>query len=284
LTVRAIIPGGASPFEQVRDQLLAELRQEKAVDLVIEASNTLDESLARGTPMAEAAAAAGASVTVVQSVDNTGAAKITATTPDLPASQDVVKLAFTTPAGETSPTTEGSDGGYFAVHVEAVEPALLRPLADVRAQVAADWAAEQQATAAKAAAEALANRLREGGDPAAVAATVAGAVVGRTPELHRTPIQGQDAPLPAPVLTDLFAQPANGVVVGEAESGWVVARLVQVIPADPVASAPFVSQIRTAVTSAVAGDLLAQLLAGLESRYPVEVNSAAISRMYGTEP
>ena len=52
--------------------------------------------------------------------------------------------AFQLKTGATSNLTEGEGSVFTAVRVDSVIPAAVRPLADVRDQVVADWQHEQR--------------------------------------------------------------------------------------------------------------------------------------------
>ncbi len=73
-----------------------------------------------------------------------------------------MSLAFQLQQGETSAFQDDKAGGYFAVRLDGVTPPTLRPLADVRAQIVADWTKEQQAAQIAKRADELAAKARAG--------------------------------------------------------------------------------------------------------------------------
>ncbi len=282
LTVKDVKVGGTRTYDEVKEELRAELRRERALDQVFQASTKLDDALAGGASLEEAAGQVGAKVTTLERVDNQGNG------PDgkpLPAAAQlgatlapVLENGFSLKSGENSGVKEGEANSYYAVQVGMVEPAQLRPLDQVKAQVIADWKAEQRSVAAKAKADEIVAKLKEGADPAATAAGLKGALFARTQPLLRN--AGRNAPVPPGVLAELFAAQPNAVASGETADGYVVAKLVQVVPVDPAANAAQVEAIRTQAAETLAGDLAGEYLAALRARYGVTVNRAAIDQMY----
>lgn len=280
LTVREITAGGETPFEAARDQLLSDLRKDRAIDRLFEVSNAMDDALAGGASIEEAAAKVGAKIHRLQDVDNQGNRAAGGAATDLPGLPRILEAGFSLPEGQTSNVTETEEAGYFAIHVEKVTPAMLRPLDTVREQVIADWTAQKQLEAARGKANEVAAGLRDGVSAESKAKEIAGAVHVRTGPLFRSAPQGEQAELPPGLLADLFELAPNGVAVGEARDGMVVARLVEVVPADPAADPSIVPQLSDSLRSVLAGDLMAQYLAGLRQRYEVSINRNLLNTMY----
>lgn len=279
-TVREIVPGGETPFEKARDQLLADVRKERAGDRLFEESNAMEDALAAGTPLEEAAAKVGARMVKLTQIDNRGMPAAGGAAADLPDLQAVMGTAFGLAEGATSTVAEAGDAGYYAVKVEQVTPAALKPFEGIRAQVLADWTLQQQTDTARKKAEEVAGKLRAGAAPAAVAKEVPGAVQSRTAALPRNPAQAQQLPLPRGVLTDLFGLAPNGVAVGEARDGMVVAKLVEIVPADTVAGASIITQVADNLRNTLANDLVTQYVAGLRQRHTVKINQTVLNSMY----
>ena len=62
--------------------------------------------------------------------------------PDIPAREEVLEEAFALSRGDVGDLVELPDGTYYAVRVDDVIPAALRPLDEVRDAVAEAWRAE----------------------------------------------------------------------------------------------------------------------------------------------
>ncbi|WP_114391617.1 peptidylprolyl isomerase [Oleisolibacter albus] len=281
VTVTGISPGGEQSFEQVKDMLAQQLRREKATDQLFDVANKMDEAIAAGTPLADVSKEFGAKSLRLEKVDAQG--RTAAGTPVQGVDQPVIETAFSLQEGQTSPMTESASGqGYYVVHVDEVQPAALSPLDSVRAKVLADWTAEQRQQAAKAKAEEIAAAIRGGTTPADAAKAVPGATLSRTEPLLRSAGRN-NAVLPPATLEELFAAAPGAVAVGDMPTGQIVARLIEVVAADPAADAAGVEQIRTTTSETIAGDLLAEYVDGLRARYGVKINRTLIDSMYRTQ-
>src|SRR5207247_392734 len=144
LRVVKIEPPTTQSFEQAKPQIEAELQQQAAVDRIEKIGNKLDDTLAGGSPLADAANKFGLKVTTVAAADLGG------NEPDgkavaLPAAkEEILKTAFATERGDTSRVIETPDGVIFTVHVDKVIPPQVRPLAEVKDKAVAAWQAEQK--------------------------------------------------------------------------------------------------------------------------------------------
>ncbi len=280
LAVTEVAGDGVLPFEAVRDEIEAAVRRERALDSLFEYSNRLDDALAGGASLEDAAASLGLPVIATPPVSRDGEVRGAAALPDLPATDQVIDAAWTIEEGDVSRLIETRDrDAYFVVRVDRVLPPALRPLAEVRDEVAAAWEQQQRAEAAAALAETAARRLREGAGPEAIAAETDAAEAGRTPALLRDGSNAGD--LPPRLVTNLFDIVPGEVTVAETPAGAVVARLVEVVPADPDADA--LAAIRTDAVEGLRSDIVAQFANALRQRYEVEVNEAALQRLRGIE-
>ncbi|MFC7332056.1 peptidylprolyl isomerase [Rhodocista pekingensis] len=279
LSVRSITPGHERPLAEVRDQVVADLRKERALDRLYEVANQMDDDLAGGATLEEAAQRAGAEIVRIEAVDNRGATPAGTPVEGVPALSQVLETAFALPAGDTGHMTETDAQGYFAVRVDGVQPAALKPLETIRDRVLADWISEQRAAAARAKADELAAKLREGADPAQLAATVPGAAHARSEPFTRRPEAA--GALPGALVEELFGAQPGGVAVGDGREGPVVARLVEIIPAVPDAAG--VRSIRETTEATLADDLVTQYVTGLQRQFPVSVNRGMIDSLYRPE-
>jgi peptidyl-prolyl cis-trans isomerase D len=193
-----------------------------------------------------------------------------------------VALAFTLQQGETSAFEDDKAGGYFAVRLDAITPPALRPLADVRDQVIADWTKQQQAAAAAKLADALAAKARSG-TPMSQIATEAGVKLETTAPMTRDTAQTAGPNSPAPALVDALFQLGK---VGEiaavgTDDGQVVARLTEIRPANPSAGGDRLETLTREVNSELQGDTLAQYRAGLRDSAKIKINPRAVDIVVG---
>ncbi|HSK39546.1 MAG TPA: peptidyl-prolyl cis-trans isomerase, partial [Arenibaculum sp.] len=275
--ILAVVPASERSFEEVRPTIVENLKRDEAADRVFEVANQLDDELAGGATVGQAAQALGLTLVDIPAVDvggNTPDAGAVESFPGLPA---VLDRAFDLAAGEQSTLIETPEGGYFVVQVNDITPAALRPLDEVRDGVVAAWRAEQRAAAAAEQAEDLAEELRSGRDAAEVAAA-AGAQAGRTGPLGRE--GAERSPVPQILVEQLFELQPGEVASAAAEGGQMIVRLAEVQVPDPAAGEAQVASLRANVEQAITTDIMAQYAGALRQRYDVEVHGGVIDQMY----
>lgn len=281
LSVTAIQPPSERAFDEVKEQLRTELKKERAIDQLYEASNRLDDRLAGGATLEDLAQGQGLNLVKVPAVDSTGKAPDgTAVTggADLP---QIVQTAFGLSSGASSHLTEGKSGAFFAVRVDSVTPAAVKPLAEVRDAVIAGWQDDERARKAAEIAKQVGERLKASKDAAAqVVADVAGASVAMTQPFTRS---AQNATGLTPEMVGrLFEAKPDDVVSGASGDAQLVARLREIIAADPAAKDADLAQVEAAVTRGLEGDLMNEFAQALQKEFPVTVYNDRIAQMYAT--
>jgi peptidyl-prolyl cis-trans isomerase D len=274
IQVTAVEPGHAPTLAEVKERLEAKLKREKAIDLLIGLGHKLDDALGRGGRLQEAAAELDLPVRTIPALDASGLDPTGAAVPNLP--PGLLDTAFATEQGAESSLIDAGDDIYFVVQVDAVTSSALRPFESVRTQVAEAWRAEQQDQQAKRLMDELADALRNGRELTALAKEKQLKAV-TTPPFTRSGEAVAPALPPAAVNALFEAKPGETVNV-PVQGGFVVARLMSVLP--PVAEAASASEaVRSELTEAMRGDIVAQFAAGLRGRYSVKVNPRALESL-----
>ena len=155
LRTEQITPEQVQPFTEVADELRRELSLERATNQLPDISTRLDDELAAGTPLDEAARKQGFEPLRLEHFDRTGHTPAHERLAADRLTTDILTRIFAASAGETSLLEQTADGHYFVFRVDGVEPARERPLAEVRDQVEQAWRASEQKDRAKARAEEL---------------------------------------------------------------------------------------------------------------------------------
>jgi len=273
--VRNIRPATERPLADVREELSLGVRRDKALDRLFEFTNRLEDTLAGGASLEEAASRFQLRLETVKGIAATGRPADGTAPPSIPGWTQIVPTAFLQTTGQTSRLIETREQSAFAVRTDAVTPPALRPLDAVRAEVAAAWQAAERQRRATALASELADAVKAG-------ASVPEAAVERQLSFTLTPPFVRDArtDVPSDVVQRAFALAPGEVAAGEAAAGAFVVRLVEVLPADPEAAPDAVGQIRTATAAAIARDLGDQFAAALRQIVPVEIHRTAVSTMF----
>lgn len=280
LAVTGVQPGTTRSFEEVRERLSADIRKEKALDAVFAIANRAEDQLASGASLEEVAKAQGLTLTKVAAVDSTGKAPDGKdATAALPALKPLLANVFQLKAGAATNLAEGQGSVFTAARVDSVIPAALRPLAEVRDQVISGWQADKRAALAAKKAEEIATKLAKGLEEAAQdVATQAGASFAMTVPFTRDAksVNG----LSADLVLKLFDAKANAVVSGSTADAQVVARLREVIAADPSAADAALGPVETSVNQGIESDLMAQFGNALRARYPVQIHRQRIDQFF----
>ncbi|NQW12061.1 MAG: peptidyl-prolyl cis-trans isomerase [Alphaproteobacteria bacterium] len=277
--VRSIEPGETVAFEDIKDVLRQDLAREAAIDRVFETSNALEDALAGGATLKEAATQTGLSVASIANLDRQGRLKSGDTATGLPGGSFLTS-AFGTETGSQSSLQNDSDDGFFVLRVDSVEPPRIPALAEIRERLVADWRRDTQLTAAEDRAESLAKRASEGALLAKIAEDQ-GLAITQLPPLTRRG-GGLPSGFPQGLVAILFDLAPGEVATAADDAGAAVVRLAEVIPA--ATSGDQADQARAAVRqeleNGLEGDVLELLLADLEQEFTVSTNPGSVRRLY----
>ena len=265
--VSKIQPGHTRQLAEVKGQLEADLRREKAQEKLSALATELEDALGGGATLEETASRFNLRLVKVPAIDAQGRNPAGKPMADMPKTEAFLELAFRTDQGTESQLTEVEGDGYFLLRVDQVTPPQPKVLAEIRNEVAAAWQAERRHELAKQRADQVAEQLKAGKPAAELAA--------KTTEPF-TREGAETASLPPSVVSELFKASIGAVASGPAQGGWVVARLAKVIPFDPAQGNGDAAQRR--ISQAVAGDLLDQYLAALDASIGVKVDRSQLSR------
>jgi len=262
------------PVAEIKKQVEAELRAEKANERMSELNTQIEDSLGAGTSLEETAQRFNLAIVKVPAVDATGKAPSGKAFADLPRGETFLDVAFHTEAGTESQLTQSEDG-YFIARVDGVTPPQPRPLADIRADVVASWQAERRHDLGKERAAKIAEALKAGKPVAELAQAMGGKAATSQPFTREA---AAETGLPPSVVSELFKAEIGGVSTAAAQGGWVIGRLAKVVPFDPAAQPKQSDAAQRQVTAALAGDLIEQYLAALNSSVGVRVDRSQLAR------
>ena len=281
LSVTEVKPGASKSFEEVREQLLADLRHEKALDSLYSVANRVEDQLASGAPLEEVAQSQGLTLTRVPATDNNGMTPEGRPVENVAALAAILPAAFQQASGTTSSLTEGADNVFHAVRVDSVTPAAAKPLDTVRDEVVTAWQQEERAKRAAAKAEEIASQLKQGAGAAMqdIAGSAGGTFAVTSPFTRDA--RGVEG-LPGDLVSRLFAAQPGEVVTGSGPEAQTIARLKEIIPADPAAPDAELAPLTEMVGQGLENDLLAQLGEALRRDYPVQVYPERIEQFFST--
>ena len=279
LRVTKIVPGIEPKLKDHRKKIIMELAREMAVDEIIRLTGKLDDTLAGGARIEDASNSIGAKLLMIHAVDGDGHDMNGRPVKSLPKSPAFLERVFSAPVGENTNVEETRDSAFFVLRVDKIIPPALRPLKDVRAKVIEEWkkrniqsATRKKAEKLQAAAKAAASLKR--------AVKSSGHKIFTSKPFTRF-IREPRSPVSNEISSALFGARKGDIVVGATPTGFAVASLKEIIPADPKKNKADAENLKTQLRSALTTDAISQYLVSLRQRYPVEINRAALDYIAG---
>lgn len=263
--VQSVIPGSTKTLEDVKGEIRNTLALGRAADAMETVREQLQDELAGGASLQDAATKLQLRLQKLDAVDATGKDPTGA---DLGIAADAVNLIFTTEPGEPGDIAALNDGSYAVAQVTGVVAPAVKPLEQIKDQVTADWIAAKQAELAQAKAKTIIDKLKSGGDLSAEATAVSLELDVSKPFFRGEgdPENGVDAAL----AQALFKLKLGELTIGHGPDGPIVARLTGIMPAAPETHADDLKQLSERVAQSLAGDVQQQFYDALKSEIPVE--------------
>lgn len=277
LKVTKAIAGGGKTFEQARDELRAKLAADKAVDLIYDRANRLEDLLAGGSKLGDLPGDLGVAAL-------TGTTDAQGNTPEghpapIPGSPELrtalLASAFAAHQGDPAKLVQapGQARGYYAVEVEAVIPPAPKPFGQVADAVRVDWTRDQQRRSQDRTAADLLTGLQHGGSLLELAAK-AGL------EVRHLPPSGRDQPgegVPPPLLPPLFALKKGEATMVETPDSFLVAVLTDIVHPDPAADQVGYTQLKDVLGRSLGQDVTATFASAVSEDARPRVSGRVLS-------
>jgi peptidyl-prolyl cis-trans isomerase D len=269
-------PPVTQTFEQAKPQLEADLAHQDAVDRIYRVANKVDDALAGGAAIGDAAAKFGLKTAAVAAAD-VGGHDPEGEPVALPvSSSDVLKLAFATNEGQTSRVTETSDGAILVLRTDKVIPSEVKPLDEVKEKAIAAWQADKRREMVAKQAEELSAAVKPESKLAAIAAEK-GLKAATSPPFMRRPASGDAVP-PALVAKLFAAKPGEVVTVSDA-AGSYVAQLADVQRSENVSQTASADLSRD-LAAGQRADLSEEFTRAMRARFPVEIHREVLDKLF----
>jgi peptidyl-prolyl cis-trans isomerase D len=273
-------PAHTQTLADVHEKLVHDLAMRQAVSELIDVGNQLQDELASGTKLVDAATKFGLPVQKVEAVDQSGKAPDGKDVASVTGDSQLLSIAFETAEGDDSPLTDTASGGYVILHVDGVRPAATRPIEEVRDRVIADWQDAQRKKAAGTKAQDAAERIQGGEAIEKVAAELGAAV--QTSQPFKRDVGDVSAGISEALAAKLFAIKIGDAATDRsiANDGEVVALLKEIRPADIAAAKTEVANLQKQLAAAISGDIYDQFNAVLKENIGVSKNQDVIDSLY----
>lgn len=274
--VSKVTPGSPRTLDQVREELRAELKNERAGDQMFDVANRLEDHLAGGGTVSEAARAL--SLPLVEATFDASGDGRDGTPVAFPLTPEgraaLLRIVFETGADLPPRTDELAGPAFAAITVSEIIAPALRPFENVAGAVRAAWTRDARRRAAEEKAAGLLAAVR-GGQTLMVAATAAGL------EARPIPPVGRDGTpeIPRELVTPLFQLKPDEATMAETAVGFVVAQLTAIIPADPATDALGFGRKRDEIAQTIARDLEQSYLAAIRAKASPEINRTMLDQI-----
>jgi peptidyl-prolyl cis-trans isomerase D len=265
--VTKILPASAKPFNDVLGEIKHDVALEKAKAEINKRRDRVEDELAGGARLDEAAQKTGTPVRTIAATDRSGRAP-DGSPVDLPKGADILGPAFTTGVGVEADPVQ-TEGGLVWFQVEGITPARDRTLDEVKATVDARWRENELSLRLEAKAREIVTAIN-GGQTLADAAKNLGLTVETAKGVKRA---GNDS-LPPDVVTGIFltAKDAARSTEGKDDSERVVFKVTEITdpPYDP--DDPDAKRDADAIRTGMVDELLTQYVTAVENELGMTVN------------
>ena len=280
LRVTAITPGKVEELDAVAPQIKRELALGEASRVLLDVHDAYEDARAGGASLEEAADSLKLKVQLVDAIDRSGRTPDGTVVDNLPASRELIAAAFEAEPNTDNEALPTAENGYVFFEVESVTPARDRTLDEVREKVVSDWKAEQSRERLIARADELQKRVND-------RSTTIDALAAEL-KLEKQTKRGlkrgaDDGDFGAAGVSAVFSVAADqaSTVPTPAGDAQIVFKVTEVF--EPAAATPeaIPEQQRSQLSVAIGNDVLEQMIAELQSQYPVSVNQTALAQALG---
>lgn len=287
--VARIEPEGTAPLDAVRANLTKELAGRNVQDVMNRQVAKLEDALAGGASLKDAAQKIGQSVVAAGPFNRQGMSADNQKLP-LPTYENFIPTVFATALHDHSQAVPANDGSYFVVEVTNMTPERVRPLGEAHDEALKRWQAEAKQKAFQTTANQAADALRKGGDATSLlqAQHLASSVVASGPLLRAS--ETSTAPklagvaLPQAFLRELFSLGKPGAATHAyllANGDALIGTLQSVQPATDASmnsdeGKKTIAAIRAELGESLEQDMLHDYLAYLRDKYHASYNRSAL--------
>jgi peptidyl-prolyl cis-trans isomerase D len=280
LRVSEIVPGKHRTYEDVKGEIKDRLVEERANHELQALRDKVENERSAGKTLQETAETLKLPFREIAAIDRNGKDGEGKPAFEHAEVARIAQAAFAGTAGIEADATDLSDGGYAWVDVLAVTPEKQKPFEAVQAEVKAGAIEQERRSEIATAATKLVERITAGESFATLANEVGGKVAATTPITRNTTPEG----LPQNAVHLAFALPKGGATSALTTDGKarIILRVADVIAAPPPTQEQ-TDRLQAELARQMQTDVLAEYVAGLQSRYGVSINEAAVKQAMGVD-
>lgn len=270
-----------STYEEVKDKLRRTLELEMAQEQIYDIQNSIEDARAAGEPLESVATRFNLNLRQIGGVTREGKTR-NGDPVELPeALPELLETAYNNGAGEQIPPLATADQGYYWVQVDAVTPAAVQPLDEVRDRVLSIWMERERAARLEALAAKLVERGNAGESFEKIAAEYDRSVLS-VPGIQRN---AQSDTFSRTVVARLFATPEGGFTFGPVGVGesLLLMQVREVREPSVERGSDKYAEIERSVRDSIQADILQSFVFGYQTKLGVEVNSTLYEQVVATD-
>ena len=260
-------------YEEVREDLLAELKGGEALEAIYQLLANVEDQLAAGESLEDTASSVNLEMQTVDAIDVTGKDASGRDIENLPQMNRFLKAIKDYERDEESLVNETESGGFFVLRIDEVTPPKERTFEEAQSDVLAAWINGQQAAIAEKRGKDMQKAIATGRPFEQVAADFA-----IVPFEDFTRSNFLDQQVPGEIAQELFDAGVGEVVTATLKEGYMIAILDRIEKAD-LQDDQLMQESQERVILSIAQDLLQQYRRHLETVYPVTISDRAIDSL-----
>ena len=275
-------PKVITPLSAVRQKLIDELSNEKALDNIFDLTNVFEDSLAGGASIEQAAREINFRSSKLKSIDNNGKSENGVIIGGITAQKQFLSSVFDTPVGEQSQLLESEDGGYFIVRIESETKARQRLFNEVIVQVKKAWEAAEKKKALMKKAKDFAGKSRSMGSliRAAEASGIQQLQIGPFTRFG----EGIEAKYnPNELASIAFELRKNDIGIADNRTSVSVVEVVKIHPAKMNKKSEAWLSLEKELISGIEQDYLEGIHTALKKKFNVSINQNYIEKLVNPE-
>ena len=265
---------GTAPTEAETNKIIAEIKADKAIELFNKTIQKLDDDLAGGAKLEDAAKENNLPLIRIINLDNKGNSE----NPDPKIAsflQQIGNDAFSLQLNDEIPIKEIDNKTRIAIKVDKITTKNLRALQDVKDDVKKAVTIEKQFLKAAEAAKSIKTKINAG---STIAEATKGFPVTISKQLTISKNDKTDG-MDFNVLGAGFTAEKNKSEIAEIPEGFAVVVATKIIPVEESAKKEHYSNFKQNVRHSIANDMIMQYISALRKKYTVDLNEGLFKQI-----
>lgn len=277
--VSEILPAATQPLAEVKAQIVSDLQKIESENALSKLSNQLEDAIASGASLADAAKEFGLKITSLPEIDKSGRLANGEVAKEIPVAEKFLEIAFKTDEKTESQLITGKAGISYILRVESIAPEHLQDFADVKAKLITGWTNQEKEKQLTSTAQKIAEEFANGSAREKSIKTY-GLPVPSSVTVSRS--KDATSKLPAPMVMDIFAKKIGGSTGAFVlpSGDFAIAVIKNITPAkldekNPK-TASELADIKKQYNTSVQNEIIDEYLKHLAHKYKISVNLPAL--------